>query len=116
MSLRDMSWIDEASIHTIPIGSIDNLLDSTPVPHVPYTKTFDEAEWEPIAVLHTSGSTGTPKPITVCNGLFAIFDAYQNHPTWQGYEFMIDAFSARSQRFFLSSMPSIAKQPWLESR
>ncbi|KAK5015039.1 hypothetical protein LTR39_002826, partial [Cryomyces antarcticus] len=35
----------------------------------PYTKSFDEAENDPVIVLHTSGSTGLPKPIV---GIYAI--------------------------------------------
>lgn len=31
----------------------------------PFDRTFEQAEWDPLCVLHTSGSTGLPKPIPV---------------------------------------------------
>ncbi|KAI0404426.1 hypothetical protein F4802DRAFT_227590 [Xylaria palmicola] len=44
--------------------------------HYPYTKTFEEANAEPFAVLHTSGSTGLPKPVIQTHGTMAALAAY----------------------------------------
>ncbi|KAL1871078.1 putative NRPS-like protein biosynthetic cluster [Diaporthe australafricana] len=44
------------------IPDIDELLEQT---HLlfPYDKSFEEARWDPLVVIHTSGSTGLPKPL-----------------------------------------------------
>ncbi|KAF1999604.1 acetyl-CoA synthetase-like protein [Amniculicola lignicola CBS 123094] len=36
-----------------------------------YTKSWDEAKFDTIIIIHTSGTTGIPKPIYVTNGFFA---------------------------------------------
>ncbi|KAK3948964.1 hypothetical protein QBC32DRAFT_408241 [Pseudoneurospora amorphoporcata] len=46
----------------------------------PYNKTFEEAEWDPLMVLHTSGSTGLPKPVVARQGMLAIADKFRNLP------------------------------------
>lgn len=35
------------------------------ITHFPFDRSFEQAEWDPLCVLHTSGSTGLPKPVTV---------------------------------------------------
>lgn len=39
------------------IPSFNTMLESRPEPH-PFTKSFEEAQDDPIVVLHSSGSTG----------------------------------------------------------
>jgi len=39
------------------VGPVERWL-SEEMPHFPYNKTFGEAEWNPLVVLHTSGSVG----------------------------------------------------------
>jgi acyl-coenzyme A synthetase/AMP-(fatty) acid ligase len=46
----------------------------------PYEKSFEEAEWDPMVVLHSSGTTGIPKPIVIRHGGMAVFDAYRDFP------------------------------------
>lgn len=58
---------------------IENDGDDKPYP---YNKTFEEAKYDPIAVLHSSGSTGTPKPITQTHRSFASMDAYNAIPSF----------------------------------
>ncbi|KAK4114682.1 acetyl-CoA synthetase-like protein [Canariomyces notabilis] len=45
------------------IPSIDKLLNDK-YPEYHYAKSFEEARWDRIWILHTSGSTGIPKPVT----------------------------------------------------
>ena len=56
--------------------------ESTPEEIVPYpfTKTFDEARYEPFVIFQTSGSTGIPKPIVMAHGTFTAIDAHQMIP------------------------------------
>ncbi|TLS23900.1 hypothetical protein PpBr36_08764 [Pyricularia pennisetigena] len=53
-------------------------------PHVPYTKTFSEAEYDTFMVMHTSGSTGFPKPVFVRVGMLAVSDSFHNTPDFMG--------------------------------
>ncbi|KAL9579715.1 MAG: hypothetical protein Q9212_004940 [Teloschistes hypoglaucus] len=41
-----------------------------------YVKTFDQARYEPLVVVHTSGSTGLPKAVFVNHGTVAANDAF----------------------------------------
>lgn len=50
------------NIRVLEIPTLEELL-STEYPHYPYEKTFEDAQKEPLVVLHTSGTTGFPKPI-----------------------------------------------------
>ena len=52
-------------IHQIP--ALNELLE-THYEHVPFDKTFEEAESEPLMVIHTSGTTGIPKPLILTHG------------------------------------------------
>ncbi|KAF7911608.1 hypothetical protein EAE99_011071 [Botrytis elliptica] len=46
----------------------------------PFEKTFAEARYDPLIIMHTSGSTGFPKPVFVKHGAWAAMDAYQKIP------------------------------------
>jgi acyl-CoA synthetase (AMP-forming)/AMP-acid ligase II len=68
------------------------------VPPFPYNKTFAEAEWDPMLVMHTSGTTGLPKPIFVKQGMLAISDKYHNLPEWHGTVTWLQAIEGRAKR------------------
>jgi thioester reductase-like protein len=82
----------------------DVLLDTNRAPHYPYDKTFEEAQDEPYAILHTSGSTGLPKPILLKHSTVATLDAQFTLPTLDGREAMIN-FMRRTQRLYFSMPP-----------
>ncbi|KAI1212188.1 putative NRPS-like enzyme [Annulohypoxylon truncatum] len=46
----------------LTVPSVEELL-GTSYAHYVYTKTFEQARWDPLMVMHTSGSTGLPKPL-----------------------------------------------------
>ena len=58
-------WFLERQMRSMEIGSIEDCFPGHDVEPFPYSKTFEQAEWAPLVVLHTSGSTGLPKPIVV---------------------------------------------------
>lgn len=47
-------------------------------------RTFEEAENDPLLILHSSGSTGLPEPITMTNGTFAVLDSERFLPSVPG--------------------------------
>lgn len=39
-----------------------------------FSKSFEDAKWDPVVCIHSSGSTGDPKLITLNNGYLSILD------------------------------------------
>lgn len=77
-------WLQEREMQAIEVGDIEAWFPEQEVEPFPYEKTFEEAEWEPAAVLHTSGSTALPKPIVLTHGLLAINDVFRDTPDFNG--------------------------------
>ncbi|KAI1750591.1 nonribosomal peptide synthetase [Xylaria castorea] len=102
-SVRKMvePWLEERHMKTFEVDSLESWFSAVEVPDIPYDRTFEQAEWEPLCVLHTSGSTGLPKPIFVVQGMLAISDAYHNHRMWNGYTHWIPAWTEKAKRHFL---------------
>ncbi|EXF76803.1 thioester reductase domain-containing protein [Colletotrichum fioriniae PJ7] len=78
--------LEERPMDAIMVSSADAWLSDDEVPHFPYTKTYEEAQNDPVVVLHTSGSTGLPKPIVARVGMMAVADAFHNVPDFMGSE------------------------------
>ncbi|RYC58014.1 hypothetical protein CHU98_g8197, partial [Xylaria longipes] len=94
-------WLQERDMQAVEVGPLENWFPEEEVEPFPYNKTFEEAEWDPLCVLHTSGSTGIPKPVLVRHGMLAISDQYCNKPYWQGRKLFLRAFSENSKRNFV---------------
>lgn len=45
------------NLEVAQIASLDECLTAESTPY-PYEKTFEEAKWDPIVIIHTSGTTG----------------------------------------------------------
>ncbi|KAH7635497.1 hypothetical protein B0T09DRAFT_405537 [Sordaria sp. MPI-SDFR-AT-0083] len=71
----------------------------------PYNKTFEEAEWDPLLLLHTSGSTGFPKPIVARQGMLAIADKYHNLPPREDGKLMWVAEMSKRAKRIMHPMP-----------
>ncbi|KAI0114360.1 hypothetical protein GGR51DRAFT_504049 [Nemania sp. FL0031] len=92
--------LQERDMQAVEVGPIENWFPEEVEPF-PYSKSFEEAEWEPFCVLHTSGSTGIPKPIIARHGMLAIADQYRARPDWQGRKLFLKGFSDYSERTFI---------------
>lgn len=95
-------WLQERDMKAVEVASFEAWFPEEEVPHVPYEKTFEEAEWDPLCVLHTSGSTGLPKPIFVRQGMLACSDALYNLPDLQGNPFFFRTWAQSNKNFFPS--------------
>lgn len=99
-SYKDMvqSWVQERDMHALMTFPVSAWFPEEHIKPFPYHKTFEEAEWDPLLVLHTSGSTGLPKPIVARQGMLAIGDSYHNLPLWKGRRIWVDEMARRSKR------------------
>lgn len=97
------SWVQERDMHAFMAFPVEAWFPEQHIEPYPYNKTFDEAAWDPLLVLHTSGSTGFPKPVVVRHGMLAIADKYHNHGEWNGKRFWLDEMARRSTRMLLPS-------------
>ncbi|KAI0384450.1 putative NRPS-like enzyme [Hypomontagnella monticulosa] len=61
-----------------------NELLGEPYPHFPFDKTFEQARWDPLFIVHTSGSTGLPKPLIWTHETAARLHNYSNRPPPEG--------------------------------
>ncbi|KAI0127236.1 nonribosomal peptide synthetase [Xylariales sp. AK1849] len=94
-------WLHERNMRAIEVGTMEKWFLKQEAPHFPYNKTFEQAEWDPVVVLHTSGSTGFPKPIEACVGMLSCGDTMHNLPDWQGTKFMLRVWYEESKRHLL---------------
>lgn len=95
------SWLRECEMHAFEVGELDSWFPEREVEPFPYSKTFEEAEWDPLCVLHTSGSTGIPKPIVARHGMMAISDQYVVRPDWEGRKFFMKGLGDGSNRILI---------------
>lgn len=72
--------IKDQSMHHVMSPELDELLDDTPVAHIPITASFEQWRYRPRILLHTSGSTGQPKIVPVKHGMISAVDTYHLSP------------------------------------
>lgn len=87
----------------IEVGQFESWVTNNETTPFPYTMTFEEAEGDPVAVLHTSGSTGLPKPIVVRVGMISTGDAFHDLPDWQDTQYIWRKVFTQSKRMWLPS-------------
>ncbi|KAH8803002.1 hypothetical protein F5884DRAFT_683230 [Xylogone sp. PMI_703] len=95
-------WLQKREMWVVEIRNIHGLLDDLEQAEAfPYNKTFDEAEWDPLVVMHTSGSTGIPKPIIIRQGTVATCDTFRELPKFHGLDVWTNAFSRISTKCYI---------------
>ena len=99
LQLPVRAWLLERPMKTYIVPHESEWLDSD-APAFAYNKTFADAQWDPMVVLHTSGSTGIPKPIIVRQGSCSLHDTVRHLPEVAGSRLSWVEFSARSKRMF----------------
>jgi len=88
-------------IKVLVVPELDELLrgDGEAVCSYPFHKTFEEAKFDPVIVLHTSGTTGLPKPIELKHGGLVTVDAHRALKPFKGYERQPTALKDYKQLF-----------------
>lgn len=72
-----LSVLMERPMQTLDLPDLAYFLDvDSQMEPFPWTRTFEDAKHDPLAVFHTSASTGTPKLITMNHGAVAALDAF----------------------------------------
>lgn len=66
-----------------PIKPLETLIKPD-TPRYSYEKSYEEAKWDPILILHSSGSTGPTRPIQMNHNTFAVGDNDRKLPTVEG--------------------------------
>lgn len=92
--------LDQRTMEVSMIGSIDYLLSVTPKPF-PYSRSIEQARWDPLVVLHTSGSTGVPKPVFLKQGIMYAFEEFLHLPKFHGSPYPFNEWAERANKIFL---------------
>ncbi|KAL1838823.1 hypothetical protein VTJ49DRAFT_2180 [Mycothermus thermophilus] len=97
---KDMvqSWLQERDMHAVMTFPVSTWFPEEELEPFPYDKSFDEAEWDPLIVLHSSGTTGLPKPIVARQGMLAIADKFHNLGEWKGRRLWLDEMARRARK------------------
>ncbi|KAF5563860.1 nonribosomal peptide synthetase [Fusarium napiforme] len=94
------SCLDQRTMEVAMIESIDTLLNVTPKPF-PYSRTVEQARWDPLVVLHTSGSTGVPKPVFLKQGILYALEDCLALPKFHGSPYPFNEWAERASKIFL---------------
>ncbi|KAI1801790.1 acetyl-CoA synthetase-like protein [Daldinia bambusicola] len=95
-------WLQKREMKAIEVEPVEAWFVEQDVEPFPYGKTFKQAEWDPLVVLHTSGSTGIPKPVVAKHGMIALHDCYHDLPLFDdGYEPWLRAYAKVSRKNFI---------------
>lgn len=92
----------EAGFRIIEIPAVSFYLD-THHEHFAFDKSWPEAQYEPLFVIHTSGSTGIPKPLTYTHATAATNTAMMSLNPPPGYESQDSLY--RGKRIFVTFPP-----------
>ncbi|KAH8657862.1 hypothetical protein BX600DRAFT_384872 [Xylariales sp. PMI_506] len=77
-------WVNgRPGMRSVAVAPFDAWVSDTVEPF-PYNKTFAEAQWDPLVVVHTSGSTGHPKIVMIPQGVAAGNDLHRTVPPHNG--------------------------------
>ncbi|KAI1346772.1 hypothetical protein F5Y01DRAFT_264280 [Xylaria sp. FL0043] len=94
------------SMKHVLVPSIDDLIDvNNRAEKYPYTKTYEDAAFDPYTVLHTSGTTGDPKPIIFNHAISKSFYLQKSLPDVEGRPHTHLSYPGIGTRIFLPTSP-----------
>ncbi|KAF2107873.1 hypothetical protein BDV96DRAFT_505460 [Lophiotrema nucula] len=76
-SLTRELGVFDSGLRMCGLPSLEWCLDSSTAKIYPYVKTFHDAKFDVVTIIHTSGTTGTPKPIHLTNGYYSAQLSYK---------------------------------------
>lgn len=97
------SWLQERDMHAVMTFPVSAWFPEEELEPFPYEKSFEEAEWDPLVVLHSSGTTGLPKPIVVRQGMLAIGDKFHDLGDWKGHRIWLEELARRGKSIMVPS-------------
>ncbi|KAL9094401.1 MAG: hypothetical protein Q9165_003251 [Trypethelium subeluteriae] len=98
--------ISQREMRALTIPPLSTLLEPGEVPVYQFTKTFEQAQTEPLVALHSSGSTGLPKPIALNHGTVTPHDLFPAIPARGGKEINLNRFIGKRVFFGLAMFHS----------
>ncbi|KAF2000971.1 hypothetical protein P154DRAFT_434088 [Amniculicola lignicola CBS 123094] len=96
--------LESCRMETLCMPELQYLLQGTAFDVYPYTKTFDQAEYDPIMVTHTSSASGQPEPVVWTNSMLAQGDAHLRVPPLNGRPALFSILQDAGRRKF-SALP-----------
>jgi len=88
--------LNKSGIPRYEVPETVELLIEGEVREYKFSKSFDDAKDDPLAVLHTSGTTGLPKPVVITHLSIASFDIHRSLDDFNGYPPTYSGFNAKS--------------------
>jgi len=99
-------WLDaRVSMRSFEVSPLPEWFPEEKAPDLPFGKTYAEARWDPLVVLHTSGSTGIPKPVVTPHGMIGVSQDMYDLPKFQGSTFFGKKLAEDVTKALFSPMP-----------
>ncbi|KAH9866909.1 hypothetical protein IAQ61_007498 [Plenodomus lingam] len=76
--------LEKNRMKSVRMVELEALINETPIENYPYTKSFEEAKYEPCFMVHTSGASGMPKPVLWTHWSLSTIDAHNLVPPLEG--------------------------------
>lgn len=95
-----MRWLDGSDMQAVEAPTLEACIAAETAPF-PYQRTFEEARWDPLVIVHTSGSTGIPKHITIRQGSVMAWEESLSEPDILGIPAVWKRWHQVTEKMFL---------------